>query len=129
MCESGWNRDARAADLRIRIANVLVGDKAEEFVLEDGTAQRTSRSIAVQPRHFIAGGNIRVGVVEEGSGVEGVCATMDVSAAVQIVRAGGGAHVDVRAAGGALLGVVHGSVDAKFFDGFRRGSGQGLADG
>src|SRR5712692_4894313 len=64
-----WNRDARAADLRVRIVNVLVGDKAEEFVLNNGRAQRTARRVAVQPRHFIAGGNIRVGVVEEGSRV------------------------------------------------------------
>jgi len=48
---------------------------------------------------------------------------------VEIVGAGGGAHVDVGAAGGTLLGVVHGSVDAKFFDGIGRGSGESLADG
>ena len=33
------------------------------------------------------------------------------------------------AAGGTLLGVVHGSVYAKFFDGFGGGSGESLADG
>ena len=78
---------------------------------------------------FFAGGNVGIGVEEERSGVHRVGAAMYVSAAVKIVGARGGAHVDVRAAGGALLGVVHGSVDAKFFDGFRRGSGKRLADG
>src|ERR1700676_1005059 len=53
---------------------------------------------------------------------------MEVSAAVEVVSAGGSAHVNVGAAGGTLLGVVHGSVYAELFDGFRRGRGQSLAD-
>ncbi len=53
---------------------------------------------------------------------------MNVGRAVKIVGAGGGAHVNVRAAGGALLGVVHGGVDAKFFYRFGRRRGQSLTN-
>ena len=47
---------------------------------------------------------------------------------MEVVRSRSGAHIDVRAARGALLRVIHGSVYAKFFDGFRSGRGQCLAN-
>src|SRR5580658_3645225 len=53
---------------------------------------------------------------------------MDIGAAVKIVGAGSGAHVDVSAAGGTLLGIVHGSIHAELFDGFRGGRRESLAD-
>src|SRR5258708_36092020 len=82
----------------------------------------------MQLRILFAGGNVGMGIEEEGSGIEGVGAAMNVGRAVKIVGAGGGAHVNVRAAGGALLGVVHGGVDAKFFYRFGRRRGQSLTN-
>src|SRR5260221_9583568 len=82
----------------------------------------------MQLRILFAGGNVGIGIEEEWSGIEGVGAAMNVGRAVKIVGAGGGAHVNVRAAGGALLGVVHGGVDAKFFYRFGRRRGQSLTN-
>src|SRR5258708_239117 len=82
----------------------------------------------MQLRILFAGGNVGIGIEEERSGIEGVGAAMNVGRAVKIVGAGGGAHVNVRAAGGALLGVVHGGVDAKFFYRFGRRRGQSLTN-
>src|SRR5580704_8487576 len=83
----------------------------------------------MQAGHFVAGGDVRVGVVEEGGGIESVRTPMEIGAAVESVGAGGGAHVNVGAAGGTLLGVVHGSVHPKLFDRLRSGRGESLADG
>jgi hypothetical protein len=127
--EARRNGDAGAADFLIGIVHVLIGDVGEEFIFEDGSAERAACGVAMQGRNFFAVGNVAVGFVEIGSGVEPVGAAMDVGFAVKIVGAGGGAHVDVSAAGGTLLGVVHGGVDAKFLNGLRSGGGQSLADG
>src|ERR1017187_861712 len=54
---------------------------------------------------------------------------MDIATAVNRIRAGGGAHVDMSAARRALLCIVHRSVDAKFSNRFRSGRRQCLADG
>src|SRR5258708_32182943 len=82
----------------------------------------------MQLRILFAGGNVGIGIEEERSGIEGVGAAMNVGRAVKIVGAGGGAHVNGRAAGGALLSVVHGGVDAKFFYRFGRRRGQSLTN-
>ena len=53
---------------------------------------------------------------------------MDIGAPVQTIGAGGRAHVDVRAAGGTLLRVVHAGVDAQFLNRLRSGRRQSLPD-
>ncbi len=53
---------------------------------------------------------------------------MQVGAAVNLVRARTGAQIDVRAAGRALLRVVHGSIHAHFLNGLRSRRGNGLAN-
>jgi len=52
-----------------------------------------------------------------------------VSLAVNGIGSGRGAHVNVRAAGRTLLGVVHRSVDVKFLNGLWSGSRQRLPNG
>ena len=66
---------------------MLVGEKAEEFVLDDRAADRAAGGVVMQAGHFVAGGNIGVGIVEKGSSVEGVRGAIDVSAAVETVGA------------------------------------------
>ena len=127
--EPRGNSYARKADLLIGRVDVLIAEEAEELVFDNRAAERTPGHSAMQLGIFFAGGNIGVGVEKKRGGVHRVGAAMYVSAAVIIVGARGGAHVNVRAAGGTLLGVVHGSVDAEFLDGFRRGSRQRLANG
>jgi len=77
---------------------------------------------------FIAG-DVGVLVVEKGSAVEPVRSAVNVSAAVNGIGAGGGAHVDVRAAGGSLLRIVHRGIDAEFLNRLRCRSRQCLPDG
>jgi len=127
--ETGRDGNAGAADFGVGLFNVLVGEKAEEFVLDDGATDGCASGVTMKAGDFVGGGDVGVGVVEERGGVESVGAAIEVRAAVEIVGARSGAHVDVGAAGGTLLGVVHGSVDAKFFDGFGGGRGESLADG
>ena len=116
------------ADLLVGIVHMLVGEIAEELVLNDRPANSAARRVAMQLRIFLVGGNIGILVEEERRGVQRIGAAMHVGRAVNVVGARGGAHINVRAAGGALLRVVHGGVDANFLNGFRSGSGQGLAD-
>src|SRR6202167_2652516 len=79
--------------------------------------------------NFQVGGKIGILVKKERGGVEPVRSAMQVGGAVDCVGARGGAHVNVRAAGGALLRVVHRSIDANLLNGFRGGSGERLTDG
>src|SRR5580700_4938862 len=109
--------------------DVLVAHKTEKLVLDERAAERATRRVPVQFWHFFVAGNVAVLIVEIGRGIQPVGSAVNVSAAVNGVGAGGGAHVDVRAAGGSLLRVVHGGVDAKFLNGFWCGGWQGLADG
>src|SRR5258708_35838689 len=78
---------------------------------------------------FLVGGNVGVGIEKEWIGIESVSAAIYVSAAMKNVRAGSGAHINVRAAGGTLLGVIHAGIHAQFLDRFRSGSWQRLPDG
>jgi hypothetical protein len=86
---------------------VLVGGEEEQFVLDDGSAERSTRNIAVQLRHFVVGRYVGVLIEEEGRGVDPVGAAVSVGLAVQDVGARGSAQIDVRARGGTLRGVVH----------------------
>src|SRR6266481_5222711 len=119
---------ARTADLLIGIMGVLKAEVSKKFVLDDWCAEGAAGSVAMQFRNFVACRDVGVSVVEKWSGVEGIGPTVDIGAPMDIIRSGSGADVNVRAAGGALLRVVHGSVHAKFLDGFRSGSGESLAD-
>src|ERR1700730_131126 len=78
---------------------------------------------------FLIGRNIRVGLEKEGSSVQPICPAMDVRAAMQGVGTGCGTHIDMRAAGGTLLSVVHAGVDAQYVNGFGCGCWQRLTDG
>src|SRR6202166_184818 len=77
---------------------------------------------------FLVGGNVGVGFEKERSGVQPIRAAMDVRATMDGVGAGGGAHINMRAAGVTLWSVIHAGVDAQFLDGFRRGSRQRLSN-
>ncbi len=109
--------------------NVLVADKAEKLVLDKGAAQRSAGGVAVQFRHFFIGGNIVVLLVEIRRSVQPIRSAMHIGSAMNGIGAGGSAHVDVGAAGGTLLRVVHGSVHAKFLNCFRGRGRQRLANG
>ena len=107
---------------------MLVADKTEQLVFDERAAERSACGVAMQLRNFVVGGNIGILLIEERRGIQPVRATMDITAAVNRIRAGCGAHVDVGAAVGALLRVVHGGVYAKFGDGFRSRRRQCLPD-
>src|SRR4029077_2456612 len=104
-------------------------EEAEEFVFDDGRSQCTAGGIAVLLRHFFTCGDVGVRIVEKRCCVKRVGSAMYISTAVKVVGAGGGAHVHVRSAGGALLGIIHRGVDAKLLDGLGSGRRQRLADG
>ena len=79
--------------------------------------------------NFQTVGKVGILIEKERRGVQPVCSAMQVKVAVDRVGAGSGAHINVRAAGGTLLSVVHRGVDANLLNGFRGGSGKGLSDG
>src|SRR6202040_4354786 len=89
---------------------------------------RSASGVAMEFGIFLVGGNVGVGLEKERSGIQPIGPTMDVRATMDGVGAGRGAHVDMRAAGGTLLSVIHTGVDAQFLDGFRRGSRQRLSN-
>ena len=109
--------------------NVLVAGIAEEFVLDQRSANRSSRRVAVQLGYFLVAGNVGILLVKVGGCIQRVGSAVNISDTVNRVGAGGGAHVDVSAAGRALLRVVHGSVHAELLHGLRRRCRQSLADG
>jgi hypothetical protein len=82
----------------------------------------------MQIRIFLLARDVRVGFEKERRRVERVAGSIDISAAMELVGAGGGAHVNVRATRGALLRVIHAGVDAKLLNGFGGRSRNGLAD-
>ena len=59
--------------------------------------------VAMQLRNLVVRGNVGILVEEEGRGVDPVGAAVNVGGAVEVVGAGGGAQIDVRAGCGALL--------------------------
>ena len=89
-----------------------------------GTPSRSARGVAVQARILFIGRNVRVGVEEIRIGIQPVGSAMDVGLPVNVIRAGGSAHVDVRAARRSLLRVIHRSVHANFLNGL--GCGEGI---
>ena len=107
---------------------MLIAGKSEKLILDHRPANGSTRGVTVQLRHLFVGGNVGVLIVEIGGSIQPIRTAVNVQIAVNDVGAGGGAHVDVRAAGGTLLRIVHGSVYAKFLNGFRGGRRQGLAD-
>src|SRR5579863_4627819 len=127
--EAGGNSESGEADLLVRSVVVLVADVAKELVFDDGPAEGAAGDDAMEVGIFLVGRDIGIGFEEERCGVEGVGAAIDVGAAVELVGAGGGAHVNVGAAGGTLLRVVHAGVDAQLLNGVGGRSGNGLADG
>ena len=105
---------------------VLIAEERKEFIFLDGRSESTASRVAVQAGDFLVGGNVRVGVVEEGRGIESVSAASNVETSVIIIRTGGGTHINVSATAGSLLRVVHRSVDAKLFDRLWSGTGKSL---
>ena len=65
---------------------------------------------------------------KNGAALSPVGSAMDVRLAVDVVGAGRSAHVDVRAARGALLRVIHRGIHAKFLNRFGSGRRQRLPD-
>ena len=82
----------------------------------------------MQLRNLVIGRKVQILLVEERRRVQPVGAAMHEAFPMNRIRSGGGTHVDVRAAGRALLRVIHGSVDTKFLDSLRSGRGQCLPD-
>ena len=107
---------------------VLVTAIKEEFVFLDRRAESPTRSVSVQSRVLLVRRDIGVRVIKIGIGVYPIRPAMHVSAAVDNVCARSRAHVDVRAAGGPLLRVIHRSVHAHFRDGFWSGGRNRFAD-
>ena len=67
---------------------MLVGDKAEELVFEDGAAEGAAGDLAVQRRVLLIVGDVVVVLEEERSGVDPVGSAMTVESAVKLVGAG-----------------------------------------
>ena len=82
----------------------------------------------MQLGHLFVAGNILILIVEIRRSIQPIGFTVNISAAVKRVGAGDGAHIDVSAAGGSLLRVIHGRVDVKLLNRFRRRRRQSLAD-
>ena len=99
--------------------HVLVANVVEQLVLDDGTTGRKPGVDAMQLRILLVRRDIAILLEEEGRRVQEVGSPTDVGSAVEAVGAGGSAEVDVRAAGGTLLCVIHGGVDADFFESLR----------
>ena len=108
---------------------MLIGQEAEELVLDDGAAKIAAQHVAMQLRDFVVGGNIGILVEEERRGVEPAGAAMDVGRSVILIGARRGAHVNMRARRGTLLRVVHRGVDPNFLEHLRRRRGNRVADG
>src|SRR5271169_5615040 len=96
--------------------SVLVAHKTEKFVLDDWEGECSPCRVAVQLGHFFVAGDVGILVVEEGSGIQPVRSAMPVSLAVDGIGSRRGTHVNVRAAGRALLRIVHRGVYAKFLN-------------
>jgi len=109
--------------------NVLIAGVRKKLVLDESATYGCARSVAVELGHFFAGRNVGILIIEIGRGVQPIGSAVNIRGTVKCVGAGGGVHVDVSAAGRALLGVVHRGVDAKLLNGFRSGRWQSLADG
>ena len=107
---------------------MLIGQEGKKLVFDDRAAHCAACDVAMQLRGLVVGGNVRVLIHEEWSGVDPVGAAVDVGRAVIFVGARGGAQVDMRARGRTLLRIVHRCVDPDFGNGFRRGRGNGVAD-
>src|SRR5580698_263967 len=107
---------------------MLVGDKTEELVLEDGAAEGATHEITMQLGILQIVGNIHIVLEEEGGGIDPVRATTTIECAVICVRTGGGAHINVCTRGGTLLRVIHRSVDTDLGDRLRSRSRNGIAN-
>ncbi len=108
---------------------MLVADEKKNFVFDDRAAQRKPGSHTVQLRIFFRRGNARILIEEKRRGVKRIGAPVQVRAAVNAVGSRSGAQVNMRAARGTLLRVIHGRVHSKFLNGLRRGAWQRLANG
>src|SRR5579864_2867432 len=108
--------------------HVLIAYEPEHFVLENWAPKHSASRVTVQLWHFLIGGNVGVLIVEKWRSIKPIRAAMAAQTTMQVVRAGFGAHVDVRAAGGSLLGIVHRGVHTQFLNSFRSWSRQCLAN-
>src|SRR6202035_142658 len=88
-------------------------------VLNNGCPKFAARSVTMKLRNFVACGHVGIRIVEEWRRVKRIGSAMHVRTPVESVGSGGSAHIDVRAARGTLLRVVHGSVHAEFLDRLR----------
>ena len=125
----GRNGNQGIACFLIGNMQVLVGDEVKELVLDDRSADGAAGAVAVQLGILVRVGNSGVVLEEEWRGVDPVSAAAAVETAVDGIGARSGAHVDVRAAGRALLRVVHRSVDADLLQRLRCRRGDCIADG
>ncbi len=108
---------------------MLVAEVSEEFVFDQRATHSATQGFAMQLRHGIVGeNNVGVLLVEEGRSIQPVRSTVPVDCTVNCVGSRGRAHVNVRAAGRALLGVVHGRVHAHLLNGLWGRSRQCLTD-
>src|SRR5208282_1553326 len=119
----------RKADFLIGIVQMLVADESKESVLDQRATDFTAQQFAMQLRNLLVGRDVGILLVEERGSVQPIGSAMPVGFAVNGVGARSRAHVDVSAAGGALLRVVHRSVHAHLLNRLRSRSGQRLADG
>src|SRR4029077_2264519 len=127
--QSGRYGYSRASGLLVGIVGVLKSQVGKKLVLNDGCSQFASGSVTMKLRNFVTCGNVGIGIVEERRRVERIGSAMHIPAPVEIVGSRGSAHVDVRAAGGPLLRVIHGGVYPEFLDRFCSRRGQCLTNG
>src|ERR1700694_600930 len=75
--ESGRNSGSGDPDFVVRGVRVLIAPVEEKLVFYNRQTHGSARGVAVQPRIFLIGRDVRVGVEEIGIGVEPVGSPMD----------------------------------------------------
>ena len=116
----------------IGCVKVVVAEEKEQLVLEDRSAHRAACHPLMQLRVFILRQDLSqryVLFIEKGICVESVCAAHAVDLSMKVIRAAGCDHSDVRAAGLALLRIVHGGGDADLLKELGRWRGETVAVG
>ena len=108
----------------VAIAGVLIAAVEEELVADDGAAELGAGDVAME----IGSGQTDL-FVEVGIGVELGGFPVAIGGAMEVIGAGLGGDVDVRAGGGSLRGVEHRGVHAFLGDGLLRRGGKGFTDG
>src|SRR5579875_106872 len=107
---------------------MLVADECEDLVLHDRAAKSSTKLVAVKLGIFHVCGDVGVLLEEEWSSVQPVCCSAAIERSVKQVCTGRCIHLDVRAGGRTLLGIVHGRIDVDLLEELWRRRRDSIAD-